>query len=84
METHLSIALTGCVPELGHRFFLPAMELAHNLALGDDTIRLKLEMNALQQPQVLILDEVGYLSFDSVQTCLLFQVIARRDHRHKA
>jgi len=41
-------------------------------------------MNALQQPQVLILDEVGYLSFDSVQTCLLFQVIARRDHRHKA
>jgi DNA replication protein DnaC len=54
------------------------------LALAEGTIRLQRELNALQQPQVLILDEVGYLSFDDVQASLLFQVIARRDQRHKA
>src|SRR5262249_43838072 len=36
------------------------------------------ELNTLNQPKLLILDEVGYLSLDAVQASLLFQVICRR------
>lgn len=35
------------------------------------------------QPKLLILDEVGYLSFDPVQASLLFQVICQRYQRQQ-
>jgi len=84
-KTHLSIALGICVAELGHRVYCTsAMELAQKLTRAVDSNRLQRELNALQQPKVLILDEVGYLPFDAVQASLLFQVIARRYQRQQS
>lgn len=81
-KTHLAIALGVKVAELGHRvYFTTAMDLARKLTKAVDSNRLHRELNALQQPKLLIIDEIGYLPFDAVQASLLFQVICRRYQR---
>ena len=81
-KTHLAIALGVRVAEMGHRvYFTTAMDLARKLTRAVDANRLHREMNALQQPKLLIIDEIGYLPFDQVQASLLFQVICRRYQR---
>src|SRR5262245_16636047 len=54
------------------------MDLAVKLTKAVDANRLHRELKALMQPKLLILDEVGYLSFDALQASLLFQVICQR------
>jgi DNA replication protein DnaC len=83
-KTHLAIALGIRVAEIGHRvYFTTAMDLARKLTRAVDGNRLHRELNALQQPKLLIIDEVGYLPFDAVQASLLFQVICRRYQRNQ-
>ena len=78
-KTHLAISLGVLTCQMGHRaYFTSAMELARKLSLALAENRLHREMNALVQPRVLILDEVGYLALDRTQASLLFQVICRR------
>ena len=78
-KTHLAIALGMMTAEKGHRLaFTTAVDLARKLTLAMAQNRLHRELNALTQPKLLILDEVGYLTFDSAQASLLFQVICRR------
>jgi DNA replication protein DnaC len=78
-KTHLAISLAVLVAEAGHRvYFTNAMDLARKLIRAVDGNRLHRELNALQQPKVLVVDEIGYLPFDAVQASLLFQVICRR------
>jgi DNA replication protein DnaC len=84
-KTHLAIGLVVRVAELGHRvYFTTAMELARKLTRAVDANRLHRELNALQQPKLLIIDEIGYLPFDAVQASLLFQVICRRYQRNQS
>jgi DNA replication protein DnaC len=84
-KTHLAIGLGVRVAELGHRvYFTTAMELARKLTRAVDANRLHRELNALQQPKLLIIDEIGYLPFDAVQASLLFQVICRRYQRNQS
>jgi len=76
---HLAIGLGVMTAELGHRvYFATAMDLAHRLTRAVDANRLHRTLKNLMQPKLLILDEVGYLSFDPVQASLLFQVICQR------
>lgn len=84
-KTHLVIALGVKVAEMGHRvYFTTAMDLARKLTKAVDANRLHRELNALTQPKLLIIDEVGYLSFDPMQASLLFQVISRRYQKNQS
>jgi DNA replication protein DnaC len=84
-KTHLAIALGVCVAQMGHRvYFTTAMDLARKLTKAVDSNRLHRELNALTQPKLLIIDEVGYLSFDAMQASLLFQVICRRYQKNQS
>jgi DNA replication protein DnaC len=59
-KTHLAIALGVQVAESGHRvYFTTAMDLARKLTKAVDSNRLQRELNALQQPKLLIIDEMG-------------------------
>lgn len=83
-KTHIAIALGVQVAEAGNRvYFTSAMDLARKLTRAIDGNRLQNELNALQQPKVVIIDEVGYLPFDAVQASLLFQVICRRYQKNQ-
>jgi DNA replication protein DnaC len=84
-KTHLAIALGVKVAEMGHRvYFTTAMDLARKLTKAVDENRLHRELNALTQPKLLIIDEMGYLTFDAVQASLLFQVICRRYQKNQS
>jgi DNA replication protein DnaC len=84
-KTHLAIGLGVRVAELGQRiYFTSAIELARRLTRATREHRLHREMKNLVRPSVLIIDEVGYLTLDSTQASLLFQVIAERYERQQA
>jgi DNA replication protein DnaC len=81
-KTHLAIALGVKVAEAGHRVhFATAMDLARTLTRAFSQNRLARALNFLQQPKLLIIDEVGYLKFEPAQAGLLFQVICNRYQR---
>lgn len=83
-KTHIAIALAVLLAEAGSRvYFTTAMDLARKLIRAVDANRLHRDLNALQQPKVLIIDEIGYLPFDAVQASLLFQVICRRYQKNQ-
>lgn len=78
-KTHLAIALGVRTAELGHRvYFTTAMDLAQRLTKAVDTNRLHRQLKTLVQPKLLVIDEVGYLTLDPLQSSLLFQVICQR------
>jgi len=75
----LAIALGVRTAELGHRvYFTTAMDLAQRLTKAVDTNRLHRQLKTLVQPKLLVIDEVGYLTLDALQSSLLFQVICQR------
>ena len=81
-KTHLAIALGVRTAELGHRvYFTTAVDLAGRLTKAVDTNRLHRQLKTLVQPKLLIIDEVGYLTLDPLQSSLLFQVICQRYQR---
>jgi DNA replication protein DnaC len=84
-KTHLAIALGVQTCEMGHRVtFTTAIDMARRLTKAMAENRLHREINALKQPKLLIIDEVGYLSLDEVQASLLFQVISSRYEKNQA
>lgn len=84
-KTHLAIGLGVQVAEMGHRvYFATATDLAHKLTKAVDANRLHRELNALMQPRLLIIDEIGYLALDQLQASLLFQVICKRYERQQS
>lgn len=83
-KTHIAIALGVLTAEAGYRvYFTSAMDLARKLTKAVDGNHLHRDLNALQQPRLVIIDEVGYLPFDTVQASLLFQVICRRYQKNQ-
>jgi len=81
-KTHLSIALgmKACYLGFNVRFFT-AMNLANELSEALQTHRLlKLEKN-LAKIDLLIIDELSYLTFNRHQSEMLFQVISERSER---
>jgi DNA replication protein DnaC len=58
--------------------FLTASELLNNLADQNTSVGLQRKLARFCQPQLLVLDELGYLSYDNRYADLLFEVVSRR------
>lgn len=83
-KTHLAIALGILIAQSGSRvYFTTAIDLAAKLTKAVESNSLHRQLNALTQPKVLVLDEMGYLNFDNLQASLLFQVICRRYQKNQ-
>ena len=61
--------------------FLTASELLNSLAELDSLTSLQRRLNLFARPQLLVLDEIGYLSYDNRHADLLFEVVSRRYER---
>lgn len=81
-KTHLAIGLGVRACQAGHRvLFATAEEWAARLAGARAEGRLAEELAVLDACPLLIVDEVGYLPFDSDTARLFFQLVARRYER---
>lgn len=63
--------------------FITASDMLNDLAVPDTSVALTRRLSRYCQPQLLCLDEVGYLSYDSRYADLLFEVVTRRYEAHK-
>ncbi|MFE7761165.1 IS21-like element helper ATPase IstB [Streptomyces sp. NPDC057438] len=81
-KTHLAIGLGVRACQAGHRvLFATATEWAARLAGARAEGRLAEELSGLDACPLLIVDEVGYLPFDTDTARLVFQLIAHRYER---
>jgi DNA replication protein DnaC len=78
-KTHLARALgyASCQKTLPV-FFTTAAEMVNHLTHAQKTYNLETELNRYRRPQVLIIDELGYVSLDTQGSNLFFQVISAR------
>ena len=81
-KTHLSIALgmKACYLGFNVRFFT-AMNLANELSEALQTHRLLKLEKSLTKVDLLIIDELSYLTFNRHQSEMLFQVISERSEK---
>ncbi len=78
-KTHLARALGYAACQKGLSVaFLTAAEMVNRLAHAQKTFNLEQELNKFRRPQVLIIDELGYVSLDTQSSNLFFQVISSR------
>jgi DNA replication protein DnaC len=78
-KTHLATALGYAACLEGHSvLFTTAVDIINTLTAAQDGRRLKAELKRLLTPEILCLDEVGYLPIDKTGADLLFQVISQR------
>ncbi len=81
-KSHLSSALGYEACLRGYSvLFTSAIDVINSLSAAQAVGRLKLELNKYMKPQLLILDELGYLPIDKTGADLLFQVISQRYER---
>lgn len=81
-KTHLAVALGMKACEQGHRvLFTTAMGLLASLGKALSETRLDAKLQALTQPQVLIIDAIGYIPIDRQGAKLFLPLIARRYKR---
>lgn len=81
-KTHLATALGHEACLQGYRvLFVSCAELVNQLLAAQSEHRLKQELKKILRPDVLILDELGYIPIDKHGTDLLFQVISQRYER---
>ncbi len=78
-KTHLARALGYAACQKGiSTLFVTAAEMVNLLQHAQKTFSLETELNRYRRPQVLIIDELGYVSLDSQASNLFFQVISSR------
>jgi DNA replication protein DnaC len=78
-KTHLSIALGLKACQAGHTvFFLSAVEMVTRLLEAEEQGALRKAINQLLKPDLLIVDEVGYIPFGRPAANLFFQVVNGR------
>lgn len=81
-KTHISLALGHAACIGGHSvLFTTAVDIINTLAAAQSAGRLKREMTRYLKPQLLIVDELGYLPIDKHGADLLFQIISQRYER---
>ncbi|MFH8485660.1 IS21-like element helper ATPase IstB [Streptomyces longisporoflavus] len=81
-KTHLATALGVRACQAGHRvLFATAAEWGARLADAKAAGRLGKELSRLDAYPVLVVDEVGYVPFDSEVARLLFQLVSHRYER---
>jgi len=78
-KTHIAIALGVKAVEAGFStLFLTVEELTTRLSRARTSNRLETTLAQLARPKLLILDELGYLSFSREEASSLFRLLARR------
>ena len=78
-KSHLAIALGYHAAVNGKKvLFTNTIDVINALILAKKSGRLKLELNRYIKPDLIILDELGYLPIDKAGADLLFQVISGR------
>lgn len=81
-KTHLGIALGHAACLKGHSvLFATAVDIVNTLAAAHATGPLKVEMKKYLKPDLLLIDELGYLPLDKTGADLLFQIISHRYER---
>jgi DNA replication protein DnaC len=81
-KTHLATALGLEACEKGYStFFTTAVDIVNTLAAAQMEHRLRQEIKRYTRPDLLIVDELGYLPIDKLGADLLFQVFSRRYER---
>lgn len=81
-KTHLITALAYHACQAGHSvLFTTAVEAVNQLVAAQAAGRLKSELTKYTKPQILCLDEVGYIPIDKLGADLLFQIISQRYER---
>ena len=81
-KSHLAVALGMKACEQGVRtFFSSATALIAMLGKALAEGRLEERLKILSQPQLLIIDEIGYLPIDRQGANLFFQLVSRRYER---
>ncbi|MER6911315.1 IS21-like element helper ATPase IstB [Streptomyces sp. NPDC000594] len=81
-KTHLAIALGTRACQSGHEVrFATAAEWVARLTTAYADGRLTEELAALDRYALLIVDEIGYLPFDTEATSLLFRLVSHRYER---
>jgi len=81
-KTHLSLALSYEACQRGHPvLFTTAVDAINNLLAAQTAHRLKAELKKYLAPDLLCLDELGYLPLDKLGADLLFQIISQRYER---
>jgi len=78
-KTHLATALGHAACLKGHRvLYTTAIDAINTLNAAQTAGRLKPELHRLLKPDLLILDELGYLPIDKAGADLLFQIFSHR------
>jgi DNA replication protein DnaC len=78
-KTHLARALGYRSCQMGmSTLFITASDMVNQLINAHKTLRLDQELNRYRKPQVLIIDELGYVTLDNQSSNLFFQVISSR------
>lgn len=78
-KTHLSNAIGQLACLRGYKVrFVTAADLVNNLVVGQEQNTLHRRLSIWTAPQLLLIDELGYLSFDSRGADLLYQVFNKR------
>jgi DNA replication protein DnaC len=78
-KTHLARSLGYGACQLGISvLFITAAEMVNHLAHAQKISSLEQELNRYRRPQVLIIDELGYVTLDTQASNLFFQVISAR------
>jgi DNA replication protein DnaC len=78
-KTHLARALGYATCQKGmSALFVTAAEMVNHLTHAQKTFNLESELNRYRRPQVLIIDELGYVTLDAQASNLFFQVISAR------
>lgn len=78
-KTHLARALGYAACQKGiSTLFISAAEMVNQLSHAQKSYSLETELNRYRRPQVLIIDELGYVQLDAQASNLFFQVISAR------
>jgi DNA replication protein DnaC len=78
-KTHLARALGYAACQKGiSALFVTAAEMVNQLSHAQKAFNLEQELNKYRRPQVLIIDELGYVQLDAQASNLFFQVISAR------
>ena len=81
-KTHLAIALGWAACQTGTRVrFATAIDIINSLSAAQKAGRLVKKLKEYTRPELLIIDELGYLPIDKHGADLLFQIISQRYER---
>lgn len=81
-KSHLAVALGMAACQKGHSvLFTTAMDMVNQLHAAQNDATLVKKLRQYARPQVLVLDELGYLPIDKQGADLIFQVVSQRYER---